>query len=115
MPYGFRRDASSRSLMPRPLRISCQGGSSLPLSLSQSTAVQILSSKGPDVARLWGSERRLKRMNRVLKQAPIAVAVLGSASLISGTASANSVHDEGYFGGGYSYIGPGPYSQRRLA
>ena len=51
----------------------------------------------------------------MLKQALIAIAVLGSASLMSGTASANSVRDEGYFGGGYSYIGPGPYSQRRLA
>ena len=53
--------------------------------------------------------------NRVLKQALIAVAILSSASLMSAAASAGSIHDEGYFGGGYSYIGPGPYSQRSFA
>jgi hypothetical protein len=53
--------------------------------------------------------------NRVLKQTLIAVAILSSASLMSAAASAGSIHDEGYFGGGYSYIGPGPYSQRSFA
>ena len=34
---------------------------------------------------------------------------------MSASGSARSIHDQGYFGGGYSYLGPGPYSQRRLA
>ena len=51
-------------------------------------------------------------MNRVLKQTLVAVAILSSASLMSVAASAGSIHDEGYFGGGYGYIGPSPYSRR---
>jgi hypothetical protein len=54
-------------------------------------------------------------MHRTMKQGVIAAVLLSGAALISLPASANSVHDEGYFGGGYTSIGPGPYYQRRHA
>jgi hypothetical protein len=55
-------------------------------------------------------------MSRTIKQALIGVVFLGSAALVaSPPASANSIHDEGYFGGGYTAIGPGPYYVRRGA
>ena len=54
-------------------------------------------------------------MNRAMKQGLIAAVLLSGAGLISAPAWANSIHDEGYFGGGYTYIGPGPYYQRRGA
>ena len=54
-------------------------------------------------------------MNRTMKHGLVAAVLFGGAALISAPASANSVHDEGYFGGGYTSIGPGPYYQRRGA
>ena len=54
------------------------------------------------------NERRLK-MNRAMKQGLIAAVLLSGAGIISAPAWANSIHDEGYFGGGYTSIGPGPY------
>jgi hypothetical protein len=54
-------------------------------------------------------------MNRTMKQGLIAAVLLSGATLISSPASANSIHDEGYFGGGYTSIGPGPYYPRRGA
>ncbi|HZP07915.1 hypothetical protein [Methyloceanibacter sp.] len=41
------------------------------------------------------------------KQGALALALLGGAALFSGPAIANSIHDEGDFGGGYLIIGPG--------
>jgi hypothetical protein len=41
------------------------------------------------------------------KQGVLAVALLGSAALFAGPTFANSLHDEGDFGGGYMIIGPG--------
>ena len=54
-------------------------------------------------------------MNRTMKYGLMAAVLFGGAALISAPASANSVHDEGYFGGGYTSIGPGPFYQRRGA
>src|SRR5262245_17252913 len=54
-------------------------------------------------------------MNTTMNQGLIAAVLLSGVALISPPASANSVHDEGYFGGGYTSIGPGPYYQRRGA
>jgi len=42
-----------------------------------------------------------------IKQGVLALTLLGSAALFAGTAAANSIHDEGDFGGGYRIIGPG--------
>jgi len=55
------------------------------------------------------------KLNRTMKHGLMAAVLFGGAALISAPASANSVHDEGYFGGGYTSIGPGPYYQRRGA
>jgi hypothetical protein len=52
-------------------------------------------------------ERRLKTMKRTMKQGALALALLGSAALFAGPAIANSIHDEGDFGGGYKIMGPG--------
>ena len=52
-------------------------------------------------------------MNRTIKQTLIGGLLLSSAALISAPAFANSIHDEGYFGGSYTSIGPGPYYVRR--
>ena len=46
-------------------------------------------------------------MKMTMKQGAFALALLGSTALFSGTAVANSIHDEGDFGGGYRIIGPG--------
>jgi hypothetical protein len=54
-------------------------------------------------------------MNRTLRSGVLAVTLLGSATLMSVLASANSVHNEGYFGGSWSSIGPGNSYQRRHA
>jgi hypothetical protein len=54
-------------------------------------------------------------MNRIMKKGLIAAVLLGGLALVSAPASANSIHDEGYFGGSYTTIGPGPYYLRRGA
>src|SRR5262245_59203058 len=54
-------------------------------------------------------------MNRTMTQGLIAAALLSSAALSSAPASANSVHDEGYFGGSWTSIGPSNYYERRHA
>jgi hypothetical protein len=54
-------------------------------------------------------------MNRTMRQGLIAAILLGGLALVSTPASANSIHDEGYFGGSYTTIGPGPYYLRRGA
>ncbi len=41
------------------------------------------------------------------KHGALALALFGSAALFAATAIANSIHDEGDFGGGYRIIGPG--------
>jgi hypothetical protein len=45
-------------------------------------------------------------MKNTVKQGALALAVLGSAALFAAPAVANSLHDEGDFGGGYRIIGP---------
>ena len=54
-------------------------------------------------------------MNRTMRQGLITAVLLGGLTLVSAPASANSIHDEGYFGGSYTTIGPGPYYLRRGA
>jgi hypothetical protein len=46
-------------------------------------------------------------MNMTMKHGALALALLGSAALFAGPTLANSLHDEGDFGGGYRIIGPG--------
>jgi hypothetical protein len=45
-------------------------------------------------------------MKKIVKQGAVALALLGSVALLTGPAVANSLHDEGDFGGGYRIIGP---------
>jgi len=54
-------------------------------------------------------------MNKTLRNGAVALALVGSAALASAPANANSVHNEGYFGGSWSSIGPTNYEQRRHA
>jgi hypothetical protein len=46
-------------------------------------------------------------MKMTMKHGALAFALLGSAALFAGPTLANSLHDEGDFGGGYRIIGPG--------
>ena len=46
-------------------------------------------------------------MRMTMKQGALALTVLSSVALFAGPAVANSIHDEGDFGGGYRIIGPG--------
>ena len=45
-------------------------------------------------------------MKQSIKQAALALTLLGSVALFAAPAVANSLHDEGDFGGGYRIIGP---------
>ena len=45
-------------------------------------------------------------MKMTMKHGALALALLGSAALFAGPTLANSLHDEGDFGGGYRIIGP---------
>ena len=45
-------------------------------------------------------------MIKTMKQGASALALLSSVALFAAPAVANSLHDEGDFGGGYSLIGP---------
>src|SRR5262249_1421821 len=56
-------------------------------------------------------ERRLT-MKMTMKQGALALALLGTAALFSGTAVGNSFDVEGDFGGGYRIIGPGGPERR---
>jgi hypothetical protein len=60
------------------------------------------------------NERRLS-MRTTLRNGAFALALIGGAVLASAPGSANSIHDEGYFGGSWNSIGPGDYSQRGFA
>jgi hypothetical protein len=51
----------------------------------------------------------------MLRDGALALALLGAAALTSAPASANSVDNEGYFGGSWSSIGPTNYYERRHA
>ena len=51
-------------------------------------------------------------MKKILKQGALALALVGSAALFAAPAVANSLHDEGDFGGGYTIIGPSGGPQR---
>lgn len=46
-------------------------------------------------------------MRMTMKHGTLALALLSSAALFAGPVVANSIHDEGDFGGGYRIIGPG--------
>ena len=50
-------------------------------------------------------------MNRTMKHGVMAAVLLGGAALISAPASANSVHDEGYFGEATPPLGRGPITR----
>jgi hypothetical protein len=54
-------------------------------------------------------------VNAMLRDGALALALLGAAALTSAPASANSVDNEGYFGGSWSSIGPTNYYERRHA
>ena len=45
-------------------------------------------------------------MKKIVKQGALILALLGNAAFLTGPAVANSLHDEGDFGGGYRIIGP---------
>jgi hypothetical protein len=45
-------------------------------------------------------------MRKIVKHGAVALALLGSVALLTGPVVANSLHDEGDFGGGYRIIGP---------
>ena len=45
-------------------------------------------------------------MKKIVKHGVLALGLLGSAASLTGPAVANSLHDEGDFGGGYRIIGP---------
>jgi hypothetical protein len=51
----------------------------------------------------------------ILRNGTFALALLGGAALTGAPASANSVDNEGYFGGSWSSIGPSNYDERRHA
>jgi len=57
------------------------------------------------IQREKANERRLKTMNATMKRGVLAVTFLAFAAF-AGPAVANSIHDEGDFGGGYAIIGP---------
>jgi hypothetical protein len=57
------------------------------------------------------TERRLK-MNRTLRYGALAL-LLAGAMLATAPARANSIHDEGYFGGSWTSIGPSNYAEHR--
>ena len=46
-------------------------------------------------------------MRMTMKQGALALALWSSGAVLAGPAVANSIHDEGDFGGGYRIIGPG--------
>lgn len=50
-----------------------------------------------------------------LKQRLVAAALLSCLTFASAPALANGIHEDGYFGGGYTSIGPGPYYLRHNA
>jgi len=54
-------------------------------------------------------------MRPTLRNGAFALALIGGAALVSAPASANSIHNEGNFGGTWSSIGPGDYSERGFA
>ena len=50
-------------------------------------------------------------MNKV-KQGALALSLLAGAALVSAPAFANSIHDNGHFGGSWSRIGPSHHHDR---
>ncbi len=55
---------------------------------------------------------RRAKMNKLITQGALALALLAGAALVSAPASANSVHDNGHFGGTWSRIGPSQHYDR---
>jgi uncharacterized membrane protein len=60
------------------------------------------------------NERRLS-MRTTLRNSAFVLTLIGGAALVSAPASANSIHNEGNFGGTWSSIGPSDYSDRFYA
>ena len=54
-------------------------------------------------------------VNAIVRHGAFALALLGGAAITAAPASANSVDNEGYFGGSWSSIGPSNYYERRHA
>ena len=54
-------------------------------------------------------------MRTTLRNGALALALIGGAALVSAPASANSIHNEGKFGGTWSSIGPSDYLDRGYA
>lgn len=52
-------------------------------------------------------------MNRTLRNGALALLLAGGAMLATGPAKANSIHDEGDFGGTWTSIGLGNYAEYR--
>ena len=52
-------------------------------------------------------------MNTTLRNGALALVLAGSTMLATAPAKANSIHDEGYFGGSWTSIGPSNYAEHR--
>ena len=51
-------------------------------------------------------------MDKIIKQGALALSLLAGAALIAAPASANSIHDNGRFGGTWNRIGPSHHHDR---
>jgi len=51
-------------------------------------------------------------MNKIIRQGAFALSLLAGAALVSAPAFANSIHDNGRFGGSWSRIGPSHHHDR---
>ena len=55
-------------------------------------------------------------MNKTIRQGTLALVLIGGIALLAAPASANSIHNNGHFGGSWSRIGPGgPERHHRYA
>src|SRR5262245_11406047 len=72
------------------------------------TLINSEQSPPPSVGPMRESQRKeAETMKKTMKHGVLALALLGSAALCATSpAVANSIHDEGDFGGGYRIIGP---------
>ena len=52
-------------------------------------------------------------MNTTLRNGALALVLAGSTMLATAPAKANSIHDEGYFGGSWTSTGPSNYAEHR--
>jgi hypothetical protein len=115
------RDRATRGLLDRPVKPGDDKPNVVPCE-PQAEAMETMSKIGGEPGRapsveLVGEKRAKRRftMKKTLRNGAVALALVGGAALMSAPASANSVHNEGYFGGSWTSIGPGNYYQRRHA